>query len=192
MKSVTSSLATYLNTQKQLVACDLYTLTLHNGNVYRYADFDVDVVWDGHTYAHDALIIRRQQTKLNPQVNVDTMTFNIYSRDTDMIESTRVNLAAHSGVLDKATMSLSRCFFSGTTPLGVIDLFTGVVEVKQCGGLNLQLTAKAKTSGLNMEFPLRKYYPQGSFETVNNTITSSTDEAACVITPFIPLREVLM
>ncbi len=192
MKSVTNALQTYLNTQKRLVACDLYTLTLANGNVYRYADFDTDVIWDGYTYIHDSLVIKRQQTKLNPQVNVDTMTFNIYSNDSDMIESTRVNLAAHSGILDKATIALRRCFFSGTTALGVIDLFTGVVEVKQCGGLNLQLTAKAKTSGLNMEFPLRKYYPQGSFETVNNTITSSTDETACVITPYIPLREVLL
>ena len=44
MKDATNALAEYLNTQKNITSCDLYELTLNNGNVYRFADFDTDVI----------------------------------------------------------------------------------------------------------------------------------------------------
>lgn len=192
MKDVTTALENYLNNQKQLTACDLYTITLANGNIYRYTDFDADVTYGNNTFTHNAFLFKRQQIKLNPQVQVDSISLTIYAGKEDTIDGVQLTQAAHTGVLDKAQMKLQRCFFNGTSVVGVVNMFTGKMEIKQCGGLELSLTVKAQTSGLNMEFPVRKYYPQGSFETSNDTITSSTDETATLITPYIPLREVLM
>lgn len=194
MKEATNALAEYLNTQKNLTSCDIYTLTLKNGNVYRFADFDVDVTYGGYTYSHASVgIPKRQQISLKSQAVVDSMNIQIYSDSNDLIESIPVNKAAHDGLLDRATLSLSRCFFSGSTVLGAVQLFAGIAEISQCGGLCLQLTVKAKTQGLNMEFPVRKYYPQGVYTKVNNSVTSSNaDSETCLITPFIPLKEVLM
>ena len=194
MKDATNALAEYLTTQKNLTACDIYELTLRNGNVYRFTDFDADVNYGGFVYSHNAMgIPKRQQISLNSQVVVDSMNVQIYCNSEDLIESMSINKAAHDGVLDRATLGLSRCFFSGATVLGAIKLFTGIVEIQQCGGLSLQLTVKAKTQGLNMEFPVRKYYPQGVYSKVENTVTSSADDSeTCLITPFVPLKEVLM
>ena len=194
MKDATNALAEYLTTQKNLTSCDIYELTLKNGNVYRFADFDTDVSYNGSVYSHSSVgIPKRQQISIKSQATVDSMNIQIYSDANDVIENKRVNKAAHDGVLDRATLALSRCFFSNGSVIGAVKLFAGVVEINQCGGLSLQLTVKSKTQGLNMEFPVRKYYPQGVYNTVNNTVRSSTDDSeTCLITPFVPLKEVLM
>lgn len=195
MKDATNALAEYLNTQKNLTSCDIYELTLNNGNVYRFADFDTDVSYNGNVYSHSAIgMPKRQQINIKSQATVDSMNIQIYSDANDMIESVSVNKAAHDGIMDRATLALSRCFFGANGGvIGAVKLFSGIVEIHQCGGLSLQLTVKSKTQGLNMEFPVRKYYPQGIYNTVGDTVTSSTDDSeTCLITPFVPLKEVLM
>ena len=194
MKNTTNEVLEYLSTSKNLLVCDIYTLTLKNGNVYRFADFDTDVDYGGFTYSHTLMgLPKRQQIKLQSQVTVDSMTVEIYNGADDLIENMQLNKAAHDGILDRAMLSLSRCYFDNQTVLGAVQLFSGMVEIKQCGGLSLQITAKAKTQGLNMEFPLRRYYPQGVYINDNNTVRSSSDNTeTCLITPYVPLREVLL
>lgn len=193
MKDVADQLADHLNTAKNFVSCDLYVLTLANGNRYYYTNADRDITYDGNRYRHDALLIKRQQTKVNDRVVVDTMAVTIGANSKDMIEGKSVLLAAHDGTLDFARLHLSRCFFYEATVLGAIGLFGGNVEVKKCGGLGLELTVKAKTQGLSQEFPVRKYYPQGTYSTVNGSISAGTDDDdSCLIAPFVPLKEVLL
>ncbi len=202
MKTVTQALETHLNTEKSFTSCDLFELRLANGNTYYYADTDCDVTWDGRTYLHDALLIKRQQIKLQSQVAVDTLTVTIYTdRDhaADMIESTPVLAAAHSGLLDGAKMYLKRCFFRtddglpSVTAIGAVSLFGGDVEIKSSGGIKLELTIKAKTQGLSQEFPRRKYYPEGCYTTSGGTVISTgTTNDTCLIAPFVPRKEVLM
>lgn len=195
MKDATNALAEYLNTQKNMTSCDIYELTLKNGNVYRFADFDKDVIYNGNVYSASLVgMPKRQQINLKSQAVVDSMNITIYSDAHDLVENVRLNKAAHDGLLDRATLALSRCFFGANgSVIGAIKLFAGIAEIQQCGGLSLQLTVKAKTQGLNMEFPVRKYYPQGIYNTVGDTIRSDTEDSeTCIIVPFIPLREVLM
>ena len=202
MKTVSNALAIHLNTEKNFTSCDLFELVLANGNIYRYADTDCDVTWDGNLYNHKALLIKRQQIKLQNQVAVDTLSVTIYAdgeHAADMIESTPVLAAAHSGVLDGAKLYLKRAFFTQNTDLptatvvGAISLFGGDVEIKSSGGIKLDLTVKSKTQGLSQEFPRRKYYPQGSYTTTEGTVTSTgTTNDTCLIAPFVPRKEVLM
>lgn len=194
MKSVTADLETYLNTEKNMTSCDLYDLVLADGTTYHYADTDMDISYDGHAYLHNALLIKRDQVKLNDRVVVDTMTVTIHAGLKDTIENSPVLKAAHDGTLDRAKLYLKRCFFRGTTIVGVIALFGGNAEVKSAGGIKLQLTVKSKTQGLNMSFPIRKYYPQGTYSVDSNSqvISSADTDDTCLIAPFIPRKEVLM
>lgn len=194
MKTVSDELSTYLNTKKALSSCDLYVLTLYDGTAYYYTDADHDVTYGGHTYAHNALLLKRQQTKINNVISVDTMTVSIYATKDDKLGDKPIFLAAHDGALDRATLSLSRAFFDeDDTLIGVIDLFAGITEVKSCGGLQMQLTVKSKVQGLSQEFPRRKFYPQGTYATSGGKVSSSTEEdSASVIAPYVPLKEVLL
>ena len=74
MKSVTATLSNYLNNTINIVSCDLYELQLANGNTYYYCDTDMDISYNGNIYKHNALLLERQNTKLNDRVVVDTMT----------------------------------------------------------------------------------------------------------------------
>lgn len=194
MKAVTDALATYLNTEKEMNVCDLYTLTLYDGSAYYYTDADHDVTYNGHTYLHNALLLKREQTKINNVISVDSMTVSIYATVDDKLGDKPIFLAAHDGALDRATLALSRCFFDadGNT-IGAVDLFSGITEVKSCGGLLMKLTVKSKVQGLSQEFPRRRFYPQGTYSTSGGKVSSSTEEdSASVIAPYVPLKEVLL
>lgn len=194
MKTVTAALAAYLNTKKEMVVCDLYTMALYDGTAYYYADADHDVTYNGHTYLHNALILKREQTKINNVISVDSMTVSIYATVDDKLGDKPIFLAAHDGTFDRATLSLSRAFFDEDGNItGAIDLFSGITEVKSCGGLLMELTVKSKVQGLSQEFPRRRFYPQGTYSTSGGKVSSSTEEdSASVIAPYVPLKEVLL
>lgn len=194
MKTVSNDLSGYLNKEKNLISCDLFELQLANGSKYYFTNADKSIMYGGKTYRHDQLLIKRQQVKLHDTVVVDTMTITIYADTVANIGSKGIKVAAHDGTLDRAKMLVLRAFFnSDNTILDAMGIFSGNVEVKQCGGLSLELTVKAQTQGLSQEFPRRKYYPQGAYTTTNGTVSSSnTNTDSCLIAPFVPLKEVLL
>ncbi len=194
MKDTTDELAKYLNTQKEMISCDLYTLTLYDGSEYHFTDADRDVISDGVTFKHDAFLFKREQTKINNVISVDSMTISIFATAEDKLGDKPLFLAAHDGTLDRATLAMSRCFFDlEGNVIGVVGLFSGTTEVKSCGGLAMKLTVKSKVQGMSQEFPRRKFYPQGTYASNGTTVTSSTEEdSASVIAPYVPLKEVLL
>ena len=193
MKNTTELLSNHLRQAKNFICFDLYELVLANGVVYGYTDGDKNIIYGNRTYK-SAMPITRQQVKLNDRVVVDTMTITLNPTSEDKLGTKTIMQAAHDGTLDRARLYLRRCFFDDQQNiLGVIDLFGGNVEVNKCGGMLLELTVKAKTQGLSQEFPIRHYYPQGTFNTVGGIITSSTDDdSATLIAPYVPLKEVLL
>lgn len=194
MKEITKSLETYLNTERNLMSCDLYRLVLLNGTEYLYADTDKDVVYNGKTYKHDSLVMTRKQIEQDSEVSVDSLTVDVYADDGDLVSSRPFIKSAHDGVLDRARLYLTRAFFNRDgVIIGTINLFGGNVEVKKAGGIHVELEVKSDTQGLNMYFPIRKYYPRGQYVVSNDTIISSTDtDKTTLVAPFIPLKEVLL
>lgn len=193
MKQVTSALETYLNTERNIQACDIYELKLSNGHKYYYADMDADITYNGNIYRHDSLLFNRAQVKLNSTVVVDTMTIEVKGGKNDLIEGVPFIKAVHNGALDRAKLYLRRCFFRDSQIVGCIDLFGGLTEISSAGGLLVTLEVKAETSGLNMDFPIRKYYPQGSFSTdADGVVTIKDSDEIAVVAPFKPQKEVLM
>lgn len=194
MKEITKSLETYLSTERNLMSCDLYRLVLLNGTEYRYADTDKDVVYNGKMYSHGSLIMTRKQIEQTSEVSVDSLTVAVYTDADDLVSSRPFIQSAHDGVLDRARLYLTRAFFNRDgVIIGTINLFGGNVEVKKAGGIHVELEVKSDTQGLNMDFPIRKYYPRGQYVVSNDTIISSTDtDKATLVAPFIPLKEVLL
>lgn len=193
MKAVSTDLATYLSTLKEITSCDLYEIVLANGTTYYYADADIDLTYNGKVYQHNKALFNRDQIKLNSTVVVDTLGVTINAEKRDLIASTAFLKAGRVGTFDRAYLRLKRAYFRNNVIVGVIPLFAGNVEIKNGGGLTLQLTVKAKTQGLNMTFPVRKYYPQGMY-TVDSTgtIISTASDSTALIAPFIPRKEVLL
>ena len=194
MKEVTKSLETYLSTERNMMSCDLYRLVLLNGTEYLYADTDKDVVYNGKMYSHGSLIMTRKQIEQTSEVSVDSLTVAVYTDADDLVSSRPFIKSAHDGVLDRARLYLTRAFFNRDgVIIGTINLFGGNVEVKKAGGIHVELEVKSDTQGLNMDFPIRKYYPRGQYVVSNDTIISSTDtDKTTLVAPFIPIKEVLL
>lgn len=197
MKDVSTALEAHLHKVREIQSCDLYELTLPGGSRYYYADTDVDMEADGHIYrcprSHGAPILKRTQTKINGEVTVDTLTVTVYADKKDRLGNIPFLKACHDGILDRSTLKLSRCFFREKNIIGIVPLFAGRVEVKSAGGIVIRLEVKAKTQGLNMEFPIRRYYPQGAFSRDAKNVISSTDQdKISLVAPYIPRKEVLI
>ncbi len=193
MKQATDDLIKLLKEAPNIEGCDLYELKLANGRQFFWTDTDKDVVVGDRLYSHDSVIAQRDQVQIHSSVMVDTLNVTLYVGENDVIETQTVIQAAHEGRLDRSILTLTRCFFQGERVAGTIQLFTGNVEVQEAGGLAIKLTVKAKTQGLNMGFPVRHYYPQGTYQETNNTVVADAQSnSACLIAPHIPRREVLL
>lgn len=201
MKSVDSNLETYLNTVKEIQCCDLYEFTVGETKYY-YTNSDRDIVYNSQTYKHNVFLFERDQIKLENQLQVDSLTVTVSAGESDTIAVNGTEKpflkAVNDGDFDGATLKLSRCFFKPITDtalpaiVGVIALFSGVCDISQAGGLYVQFSVKSKTTGLNMTFPMRRYYPQGAYSVVNGSVAASDSSDNCLIAPYIPRKEVLI
>lgn len=178
------------------LSCDWYTLTLADGRIFRMTDTDHDFFIGEDIWYHNFALIKREQVKTQSEVVVATMTVTLYVGLNDYIGTDHILKAAHKGLLDRANLTFGRAFFADSDMqqlLGTLTLFSGRTEIKKAGGLQLDLTVKANTQSLNMEFPLRRYYPQGAYSTVGGTVIDGDgSEGTAVIAPFVPRKEVLM
>lgn len=194
MKTVTTRLQTHLHNERHMISCDIYELTLDDGSKHYFADSDIDVLYSDNLYKHDSIVIKREQSKLHDRVVVDNLAIVVYADKKYLLNGKPFLQAAHDGDLDLAKLYLKRCFFDKNgAVIGAVDLFGGNVEVQSAGGIEIKLSVKAKTQGLNMEFPIRKYYPQGSYTTNGDTVVSSVElDKTSLIAPYVPDRGSLL
>lgn len=184
MKQVTAELLNFLRTQKHIYKCDLYTLELASGLVFRYASYDMDITLaSGEHFTSRGPIFSRSKVSLNSKITVDKMTVTMTIDASDTIGGTPMLPAANNGGFDCAKMSLYKCFMSAPgVVVGIVKLFSGDIEIDHGGGLNLQLEVKSIAQRLDVEYPLRKYYPTcpytlygaGCGLNINNFISSGT------------------
>lgn len=160
MKIVDSALLNYLFASDEFQFCDLYELTLENGNVYRYAQYDKDVVISGTAYSCKGPIFKRNRIKLSGSITVDKLTVTVNADVNDKVENVPLLEMAHNGGLDNSRLTVLRSFFNTDGSIaGSVMLFSGYVDIKDGGGLELSLEVKSSVQLLNVDYPLRKYYP---------------------------------
>ena len=172
--------------------CDLYTLTLANGAVYRFASYSSDVVFGGITYDHKKFIFRRQQVKLSGAPSVDTLGVSIYCQADDTIGGVPFMQACHDGALDQSTLLLSRAYFHNDECVGVLDIFSGRCEVHSSGGLCVNLNVKSVLQGLAAPVPVRMFASQAAYVNSNGIITTSSRDTTSMVIPLKPSGNVLL
>lgn len=197
MKGCTLDLAEHLNSDNEFICCDLFTLTLNNGSVYRLADFDLDISYNGKNYESGRFVITREQTKIAGTPSVETLSVVINAdrlHSADTVDNMYFLEAVHEGTLDDAYLTLGRAFMDAETGavLGVLSLFHGRCEVSSCGGIMCKISAKSETVGLNAQVPIRTFAPQNVYQEQNgNVSTASQDVYTCMI-PLKPSKNVLV
>lgn len=160
MKQVSAELLAYLHSKKEFYMCDLYEITLKSGLVFRYASYDQDITVSGNTYSHKGPHFKRDRIRLSSGISVDKMTVRVYVDSKDVIGVTPMMQIAHNGGFDEANLSLLRCFMSAPgIVVGTVEMFGGYVDVENGGGLEMKWVVKSGVQKLNVDYPLRKYYP---------------------------------
>lgn len=173
-------------------SCDLYTLSLADGNVYRYASYSVDVFFGGYNYDHNKFIFKRQQIKLQGAPSVDTLGVTVYCQPDDEIGGVPLIQACHNGALDDSMLLLSRAYFSGSACVGVLPIFEGRVEINQSGGLAVKMSVKSIIQGLAAPIPVRMFASQAAYANSGGVITTSSTDTVSMVIPLKPSGNVLI
>ena len=191
MKTATENIRACLTAEATEV-CDLYTLTLADGTVYRFADYDRDITYDGNTYQHGLFLFKRDQIKLQGAPSVDTLGVTVYCNPDDMLGDVRFVAGCHNGLLDQSTMLLSRAYFSAGRCVGIIPLFSGRCEVQQSGGMAVKLRVKSIIQGLAAPLPVRMFAAQAAYANADGVITTSSTDTTSMLIPLKPSGNVLL
>jgi uncharacterized phage protein (TIGR02218 family) len=161
MKTASEALLTYLHTGRQFHICDLYEITLASGTVLRYAAYPQGItLGDGRVFSSSGPQFKRGRTKIQAGIAVDTLEVTMMVDASDTIGGSPVMTIAHNGGFDDALLMLYRCFMSAPgVVVEALEWFAGDINVNSGGGLTLELKVKSFVQRLNVDYPIRNYYP---------------------------------
>lgn len=165
MKNADENLIKYLAGTTDFRMCDLYEITLFDGAVFRYADYDRDIhLSDGRLFSCNGPGFSRDKISLTDDEVIDSLNIELTIDETDKINGVNIMQIAKNGGFDDARLSLYRCFIDEWgNALYILELFTGEIETPEGGGLKLSLDVNSLANKLNNNFPTRCYYPTCPF-----------------------------
>ncbi|MFW1886884.1 DUF2163 domain-containing protein [Acinetobacter johnsonii] len=150
----------------QFVMADLYTIITVQNNVYRYTNYDFDLIVGGELYRSDGPIISRDGITLSLGVEVDNLSITIDVTDEETFESLRIVQAFHNGQMDGARFKLERIFMDASTPTdtsaGTIKLFEGRIIEPEFDRNTIQASVASDLDELNVQMPRNLYQPSCS------------------------------
>lgn len=172
MKPASDALITLL-LSKVFERADLYTFTLVNGSVLRYAALDVDVISGGNRYLSNPPIERkdaRPTAHWKAGVDTDTWAVHVIPRQADVITGAALPdqlnnqpwmAAVKAGALDGATARVDRAYFGAwpdpwtptVTPVGTINIFSGRVAEVDFTRVSAIITINSWMELLTQEMP---------------------------------------
>lgn len=165
MKNADESLIKYLAKTTDFRMCDLYEITLFDGAIFRYADYDRDIfLSDGRLFSCNGPGFSRDKISLTDDEVIDSLNIELTIDETDKMNNVSIIQIARNGGFDDARLSLYRCFIDEWgNALYILELFTGEIETPEGGGLKLALDVNSLANKLNNNFPTRCYYPTCPF-----------------------------
>ncbi|HGH3616130.1 TPA: DUF2163 domain-containing protein [Acinetobacter baumannii] len=150
----------------QFVMADLYTITTIQNDIYRYTNYDFDLIVAGELYHSDGPIISRDGITLSLGVEVDNLSVTIDVTDEETFESLRIVQAFHNGQMDGARFKLERIFMDASTPTdtsaGTIKLFEGRIIEPEFDRNTIQASVASDLDELNVQMPRNLYQPSCS------------------------------
>lgn len=164
MKTASAGMITLLNTTTEYNMADLWTVTLFSGAVYRWTNYNIDLVLGGNTFLAKpgAPIINRGATRCAVGLEVDTLAVELGVGDGGFqIGGIHLPVAADNGLFDGALVLLQRVFMPqpGNTTPGAITLFSGYVAGVVPSSTSVKLTAKSDLAKLLRQMPRNLYQP---------------------------------
>lgn len=166
MKQITTALQNFLLTAKEILTCDLLTITLQNGTVVYATNADIDITWNSQVYSHSAILFGRSKTSSGTLGKVSDLTLDLYADSTIMISGIPLLQAVRALMFDSATIRIDVLFLSNwSTPVGVINNFMGIVAQIDAGRTSAKITAKAPTHLFITQMP-RNFYQPGCLHTL--------------------------
>jgi uncharacterized phage protein (TIGR02218 family) len=162
MKTASAPLIAALNGGQSFLIADLYTFTLVNTVVARYAVSDTDLTFGGNLFSATTVNITRGKIKTVIGVQVDTLDITISARIEHLLNGTPFLTACQQGALDGARVKVERVFMptpGDTTTYGSILLFTGRVASMDFGRSQVQMTVNSDLELLNVKLPRNLFQP---------------------------------
>jgi uncharacterized phage protein (TIGR02218 family) len=125
MKILSVNLKSILQ-QTSVVRCYLYTITFATGQILRLTDAGMDVSVGGQLYISTGPQISGAKFRQQRGVVTDRVSLAVLTSSADLIGGQTWSVAARSGALDGAKMSISVAFASDfSTPAEALQYFNG-------------------------------------------------------------------
>ena len=158
MKTISGTLLTYLQTNNEFTLADLYTITLINGTVKYYTDFDVDLVYGGNTYSSSGPTFVRSKTRTTIGLEVDTLDIEIYPKPTDLLNGLPMLAAGALGSFDGAYLKLDRAYIGPVpTVIGTINIFSGTFADLEVARAGMKARINSDVAQFSIQMPRNIY-----------------------------------
>lgn len=165
MRNASPKLIALLDADQFLMA-DLYTITTVQNDVYRYTNYDFNLVVENEIYRSTGPLISREGITLSVGIEVDTLSLIIDTTDNEKFGDLRVIQAFHNGQMDGARFKLDRIFMDINTPTdtsaGTIKLFEGRLIEPEFDRNSIQVSVASDLDDLNVQMPRNLYQPSCS------------------------------
>jgi uncharacterized phage protein (TIGR02218 family) len=167
VRTLDSTLVTYLNATNVSAPGRLFTITLADATVLRYTDLDIDVVYGGNTWLSggeisvSAPLANEGGTSQTLDLAVDAVDLELKVNETVLRGSIPYAQAAAQGLFRGARVLIERVFMNTATGLPYVPChwFEGRIAEAKVGGTEIQLTVKSELEGLNIKIPHQVYQP---------------------------------
>lgn len=139
---------------------DLMTITLIDGTVLRWTNFDHDLAYGGHVFTSQGVLLNRLTWKVTNTLEVPNFTLKASSLNTGFRGGAALQVQIHGGLLDGATFLGERAMMgldARPDTLGVIALFAGKVAGVDLNGLTAAIGIKGKINDLDQYAPRNLY-----------------------------------
>lgn len=162
MRTASSQLIALLDAD-QFVMADLFTITTVQGDVFRYTNYDFDLIVAGHVYSSDGPIISREGISLSLGIEVDNLSISVECVSDNKWDGINVIHSFHNGQMDGARFKLERIFMDMNTPTdtsaGTIKLFEGRIIEPDLDRNSIQANVASDLDDLAVQMPRNLYQP---------------------------------
>lgn len=160
MKSATTNLLTLLNSGEDFQTADLWTIELNGGgDPICWSGQDVEIVWNGQTYALGPAIERGAISE-KVGLEVATLTMKITADANDAINGVPLIPFIRKRGLDGANVTLEKAFLPNwsSAVTGAVQRFSGrVTSVGPISGSTVEVTVSSWAILLNVNMPANLY-----------------------------------
>ncbi len=165
MKAGYANIISLVKGATELPYAECFTLTLRNGDVFRYTNLNQAVWYQGQYFAANAVRIEGLKLKQTVGVDIDEQAITFIYSPTDLIYGIPWGQAIRQRVLDGAYLQRDRAFFDPTSgwppsPLkgavaaGGVTLFKGrVTTITAFGRTTASVNVKSNLVLLDIDFP---------------------------------------